>query len=569
MLTIDREVPDLYLDMAEPEYREICEDWLGNINGDTSWEYRQLSFLKMVDRYISDEMEKPVSHRINTHEAGGRWRIAFPHARTRVETSAFRQRMEKVMAYRKMYTDAVYFHGYPDETESHHDIETFLYFQIPLYHLKDKGSHLALISIEDVAHHAGNWVDGIPDWYDWKKHEFRSYWLGTRSTRDYPPFDYQEANHFRIIALVNTAYQGTGNGRYLDFSVDYTNRWCDYIEQFAEKEDFIPTNIMPEGYEIQKDAGTKYSYSLPSVGANRAYDLYGGLIDMWRLTGTQRYLDCARLVLDQFFEHAAPEGYPPYGKRMGAEWGGGFDAPDDPYRLKLLALGPVEQPWRKFTVALDGLNPVTCIGEGATYLSRLALRHDLLTGEERYKKAILKWANAIDENTHLKHSMKADLFAAAHWYTGDPDWLKRGYAMALRTWAILEPYEGKMCGCGTRYSSKFYMELLYNPILGGADYGNRGNIPVEAIKHGPDGLPDDIAFRTWRIDGRVNAFEAVNKGTVSRDWRLENADEKRKIARVEISDGSAAKSGKMKSADGGALSIGPGQSVTGKIHWKE
>ena len=61
----------------------------------------------------------------------------------------------------------------------------------------------------------------------------------------------------------------------------------------------------------------------------------------------------------------------------------------------------------------------------------------------------------------------------------------------------------------------------------------------------------------------------MNKGTVSRDWRLENADEKRKIARVEISDGSAAKSGKMKSADGGALSIGPGQSVTGKIHWKE
>ena len=551
MLKIERDVPDLYLDLAEPEHREICKDWLGDNNGDTSWEYRQLSFLNMVDRYISDEIEKSLNHRINTHEAGGRWRIAFPHVRTRTDTSAVRERMGKVMAYRKMYTDSVYFHGYPDETESHHDIETFIYYQIPLFHLKDKGSHLALISIEDVAHHAGNWIDGIPDWYDWNKHEFRSYWLGTRSTRDYPPFDYQEANHFRIIALSNTVYQGTGNERYLDLSIDYTDRWCDYIEQFAASEDLIPVNIYPKDYEIQKDVGTKYSYSIPSVSANRAYDLYGGLIDMWRLTGTQRYLDCARLMLDQFFDHATPEGYPPYGRRMDAEWGGGFDAPNtDNLKFKLLALGPVEQPWRKFTVAVEGLNPVAAIGEGATYLSRMALRHDLLTGEERYKKAILKWAHAIDENSYFEHSMKADLFAAAHWYTGDPDWLKRGYAMALRTWAVLEPYEGKMCGCGTRYSSKFYMELLYNPILGGADYGNRGNIPVEAIKHGPEGLPDDIAFRSWRVNGQENAFEAVNKGSIKRDWHLDSANEKRKMERIK-------------------LSIEPGQRISGKIHWTE
>lgn len=56
------------------------------------------------------------------------------------------------------------------------------------------------------------------------------------------------------------------------------------------------------------------------------------------------------------------------------------------------------------------------------------------------------------------------------------------------------------------------MELLYNPILAGADWETRGNIPVEVLQHAPEGLPDDIAFRTWQIDNQKNAFETINSG---------------------------------------------------------
>jgi len=553
----------MFLDLAEPEYQEISRDWLGEIKGDTGWAYRQLSFLKMVDGYISDELEKPVDARINTHEAGGRWRIAFPHVRVRVDDAKIRQRIAAVMEARRKYTDENYFHGYPDETESHHQIETFIYFQIPLFHLNSIGSEVALSSIEDVAHHAGNWISGVPAWYNWDKHEFRSYWLGTRSIRDYPPYDYQEANHFRIISTVVSAYLGTKDERYLELAVDYANRWCEHIEKCAETEDFISTIIVPAGADPKVASDTKYSYSEPSVSANRAYDLFGGLVDIWRITGEKRYLACARDLLDQFFEHT-DEGYPPYGANKSRGWGSGFDKPKESYKLKLLALGPEGNEWRNMVIAFDpgDLTVVSTIGEGTTYLSRMALRYDVLTGENRYKEAILSWANNIDEHSHMEHQMKADLLAAAHWYTGDAKWLTRGYAMALRTWAILEPFDGKMCGCGTRYSSKFYMELLYNPILGGAEWGTRGNIPVEVIRHGTEGLPDDIAFRSWQVNNQEHAFEAVNKGAKTQTWGIESASDKRIVAGVEISV-----DGRDEIAANNSLSLKPGESLTGRIHW--
>jgi len=565
-MLINRDYPDLFLDLAEPEYQEISRDWLGETRGDKGWAYRQLSFLKMVDRYISDELDKPVDYQINSHEAGGAWRIAFPHVRVRVNDSRIRERLAAVMAARRQYTDENYFHGYPDETESHHQIETFIYFQNPLFHLSSIGSEVALASIEDVAHHAGNWVSGIPAWYNWDEHLFRSYWLGTRSIRDYSPYDYQEANHFRIISTAIASYIGTENERYLQLAVDYANRWCEHIEKCAETEDLISTIIVPEGADLKSGSDTKYSYSEPSVSANRAYDLFGGLIDIWRITGEKRYLTCARDLLDQFFEHT-DAGYPPYGASKSRGWGGGFDKPKDSYKLKLLALGPEGNEWRNMVIAFDpgDLTVVSTIGEGATYLSRLALRYDVLTGENRYKEAILSWANNIDEHSHMEHQMKADLLAAAHWYTGDPEWLTRGYAMALRTWAILEPFEGKMCGCGTRYSSKFYMELLYNPILGGADWGNRGNIPVEVIQHktnGATGLPNDIAFRSWRVDNQMNAFEAINKGNKTQTWSIGSASDRRSVAHVEISVDDS-----YEIAENNRLSLESGESLMGRIYW--
>jgi hypothetical protein len=63
---------------------------------------------------------------------------------------------------------------------------------MPMYYLGFPGANQAASNIEDVAHHTGNWVKEVPEWYSWKRHCFVSNWLGTRSVRDYLPYDYQE-----------------------------------------------------------------------------------------------------------------------------------------------------------------------------------------------------------------------------------------------------------------------------------------------------------------------------------------------------------------------------------------
>ena len=138
----------------------------------------------------------------------------------------------------------------PDFEIASHEPETFLYLQAPFMHLT--GDPKAVSSVEDFAHHVGNWAEGVPEWYDWETHGFRSTWLGTREVRNVPPFDYQEANHFRFTASGLAAYVGTGDARYLEVAEDYADRWCTHIETYAARGEPIPCSILPEGARRQE-----------------------------------------------------------------------------------------------------------------------------------------------------------------------------------------------------------------------------------------------------------------------------------------------------------------------------
>ena len=83
--------------------------------------------------------------------------------------------------------------------------------------------------IEDVAHHIGNWVEGIPKWYDWNKHMFVSHWLGTKEVRDYPPYDFDAVRHGRVGMLALTAYKISGKARYINWCEDWLGMWADLI----------------------------------------------------------------------------------------------------------------------------------------------------------------------------------------------------------------------------------------------------------------------------------------------------------------------------------------------------
>ena len=125
-------------------------------------------------------------------------------------------------------------HGYYPEGEAHHEIETYVNYLANYWQLEEE-RETDLGIVEDVAHHAGNWVDGIPEWYDWEQHRFRSYWLGTREVRDYPPCDIERPDHARFVRLCINAYLGSGNDMYLDLVSDYATTWSRIIlEETAE-----------------------------------------------------------------------------------------------------------------------------------------------------------------------------------------------------------------------------------------------------------------------------------------------------------------------------------------------
>ena len=508
--------------------------------GQAGWAVLQNGFMEMIDDYVEVELSKDPDHDINNHEAGGQWRIGFPHQAIRGD-SRVGEYMKATMEARIKHDRASLYHGYSDCAEVHHEIETYIYFQIPLLYWDLIGSELALESIEHLAHHMGNWEKGVPDWYDWDKHEFVSAWLGTKFVRDYPPYDYQEANHFRWIDAVMAAYLGTGEKRYLDLIVDYTNHWCDHIEALAEAGKPIRCSIVPEGAKtaemgsVDPNAGADakadevvYRTFYSGVGSNTSYDVAGAIMDLYRVTGNRRYLRATRSIIDQFFENGA-EGIP----------AGGYN-----FRNAAWSVG------------------------GSEYLARLALQHDLITGENRYGQKTIDWAcSAIDRDAAIdKSTFKQgitgipSLMIAAHYYDGNPGWLKRAYAQAFITYAATENEDiFSQCG-GGRQGSKFHMELLYQPLLGGANWGTRGNIPLLRLQHQTSlrqALPEDVAFRIWRIDESTEGFEAVNLSHRSVSWSLEGASAEQYLIRIESE-------GKV---EDGKLEIAPNDSISGCLVW--
>lgn len=118
-------------------------------------------------------------------------------------------------------------HGY-DANESGdyvtHTAEAFTQFILNVLYL-DIGDEKSVAMVEDAAEHLGNWHPDVQPWYDWERHYFLSYFLGTRSPYHRPPFDFQSTRHFRLLTVASAAHEATGRRRYLDLCLDYWSGW--------------------------------------------------------------------------------------------------------------------------------------------------------------------------------------------------------------------------------------------------------------------------------------------------------------------------------------------------------
>lgn len=498
-----------YLSLAAEKplahYREV----ISTLGPNPGWAKVQQAFLDMIDDYLDVELAKPVEANISAHEAGGQFRVAFPHQMVRGDQRVF-DYMRETMLARKRYADDHLYHGYVDCHEVHHEIENYIYFQNPLWYLRFPGMDVALASILDVAHHIGNWEPNVPAWYNWETHEFVSNWLGTKGVRDYPPFDYQEGNHFRFVDVAQLAYLATKNPRYLNLVEDYCSHWCDHIEAHAAKGEPIPCSILPESANMVEASkagenqgnGTKYEIFYHLVADNTMYDIAGCLLDTYAVTGKERYLKCAEAMIDQFVAHSD-------GGRPGR--------------------GYKDGKWMGMPKAGGDSSSKSHFVTDCNFIARLALRHNLIAHSDKYKPVVMDWANSINEEANDFDQMMPTVLVAAHYYDGDPKWLERAYLMALRVAAVSEDLdEFHQCNwTSSRQGTKFLMELLYAPMTGAVEFGTRGNLPVRLFAwetEGHMGLPKGVSVRIWREQPGKYRLEAANLGSQTAQWQGRMAD---------------------------------------------
>lgn len=504
-----------YLALATPENRKLYEDWKRGLPED--WAGSQAAYLRMTEDYLQKEEKKPVELNIGAHEAGGQFRVAIPYLTVR-DDEELKNYMKRMVEARKAYTDENQYHGYVDCHEVHHEIETYIYFQNPMVYYHLPGEETAKKNIVDVAHHIGNWEKGVPDWYNWEKHEFVSNWLGTKDVRNYPPYDYQEGNHFRFIDEAICAYQITGEEKYLDLVKDYCDHWCDHIEECEKAGGPIPCSILPENVRAKEmsRAGvfeeSQYTVFYSTVSDNTMYDIVSGLLDAYRLTGTKRYLRCAEAMMEQFWANGK-DGRPAIRYKDGAwETQDGRGGQDD--------------------------HPAAYVTD-CTYLARLALRYHALTGVPKYKDRILAWAHAVDEENLKGDQVMANLLVAAHFYDGDPKWLRRAYEEMLRMGAVCEE-DDQFHQCAwsfTRQGGRFLMMYGFQPMTGACEWATRGGMPQNLLRHVTDGrqeLDPDIAFRLWWKEEGEYAYEAVNLGGRQICWRVEGWESGKALAEISV-----------------------------------
>jgi hypothetical protein len=523
MMTSDQR--EVYLSLAKEPWRS---EFARVLSENTDWYSLQQRFLESIDRYIGEETGKPVEKNIGSHEAGGQFRIAFPHRFVRGDKEWLGY-LKALIEARKKYTDANQFHGYVDCHEVHHEIETYLYFQMPLWYLKFPGAETAAMDILDTAEHTGNWVPGVPSWYDWKRCGFVSTFLGTRGVKNYPPYDYQEGNHFRFTDLAMAAYKISRDPRYMELLRSYADRWSAFIEKHAPGQP-IPCSILPDNAEVEaldragidKNENGKYKIFYQLVSSNTMYDIVSGLLDIWRETREDRYMAAAEKMMDQFYDHSVNGRLPT--NYINGVWVIPGDKKD-------------EKPESQ-------LEPKDFYHE-AGFLPRLAVKHCLLTGTEKYRERTLAWAKAIDEEKNRYDQILINLMVAAHFFSGDPGWLTRAHQMAARFMAVVEDNdEFHQCNANSRQGSKYQMEMLYHPVLGDIDWATRGNMPLTLIRHksgGRLGLPPGVSFRLWRTGKDVYTFEAVNTGSSEARWEITLDASGKVVKELKVAPGAAIK----------------------------
>ena len=89
-----------YLSLAAEAPLRHYRETMAQLGPNPGWAKAQRAFLEMIDDYLEVELKKPVEANISAHEAGGQFRVAFPHQFVRGNQQVF-DYMKAIMVARK------------------------------------------------------------------------------------------------------------------------------------------------------------------------------------------------------------------------------------------------------------------------------------------------------------------------------------------------------------------------------------------------------------------------------------------------------------------------------------
>ncbi len=202
--------------------------------------------------------------------------------------------------------------GYYPKQEAHHGTEPFIFFPTRLYQTGRQQDRLVEV-YRQVAEHCGNWSEGVPDWYDWDQHLFRSYYLGTRTVlAEEAPGN--NPDHFRFLQILLAAHRMTGEERFLALATDYADRWA---REILAAEAGFPT-ILPADRPPGDHAHLARSNEAQASGdlaAQIEWHVAGGsldtFLDLYRLCRKPEYAEAAKRAIPVLLETARePWGHP-------------------------------------------------------------------------------------------------------------------------------------------------------------------------------------------------------------------------------------------------------------------
>lgn len=253
----------------------------------------------------SRQMDPPSRHGGGEDEAN--YALAwFPHYLV-TGSASVREHFDDLRDQLAGWAERECHHGYEPEAEAHHGTEPFLLF-LPRYLGLFPDDAKAASLLEDAAHHIGNWVEEVPDWYDWEKDHFIGYRIGSVDVDNDERTSVELAEHFRFLHIAMAAHRVTGEDRYLDWCVRYGTKRA---QQIVDVEgDRLPLLWAHDGTPVYQEAllseqkymgaGNHHVVGDPMVGVEvlLASGAIYALGDLYLETGDAVFADAARRIVE-------------------------------------------------------------------------------------------------------------------------------------------------------------------------------------------------------------------------------------------------------------------------------